>query len=176
MALTNRFGWVDAELEPKQSGRSSDTAYRVLDALLPDHRFNISEYFGLEGERNMYVILVFPQVMTQEVAHPSALPHGWRLDQRSKHGAGQRDPAAPSRPAMAPFTGAAVPKTVSSPEAAVFTAEDSCSTVVPSLMPTSHSGPNPRHGVLGTRPTTRPALVASPPRTPPSAPTRWPWA
>ena len=55
------FGWVDAaELEPKQSGRSSDTTDRVLDALLPEHRLSISEHIGLEGERNMYVILVFP--------------------------------------------------------------------------------------------------------------------
>lgn len=82
--LTERFGWVEAKLEPKLEARGNDTAYRDLDTASPRHRLNISEYLRVEAGRNMYVVSVIPQDMAWEVAHPSVLLCGSRRKILSK--------------------------------------------------------------------------------------------
>ncbi|CAK0851978.1 unnamed protein product [Prorocentrum cordatum] len=84
--LAERFGWVDAKLEPKVEGRGNTTAYKDLDTIAPRHRLNISEYLRVEAGVNMYVVSIIPQVMAWEVAHPSVLLCGSRrkmVDRRS---------------------------------------------------------------------------------------------
>lgn len=84
--LTEKFGWVDAKLEPKVEGRQNQTAYSDLEAMSRNHRLNISEYLRLEKDRNVYVVSVIPQVMAWEVAHPASLLCGSRriiLDKES---------------------------------------------------------------------------------------------
>lgn len=76
--LRDRFGWVDAKLEPKTEGRGNATAYRELERLAPRHRLNISDYLHLEPGNNIYVVSIIPQVMAWEVAHPAALLCGSR--------------------------------------------------------------------------------------------------
>ncbi|CAE8620038.1 unnamed protein product, partial [Polarella glacialis] len=85
--LTERFGWVDAKLEPKVEARGNDTAYVELEKISKKHRLNISEYLRIEEGQNAYVVSIIPQVMAWEVAHPSALLCGSRdimADKKSK--------------------------------------------------------------------------------------------
>lgn len=85
--LKERFGWVDAKVEPKVEGRSNDTAYKDLEKLTPTHRVNLSTYLDIEEGRNIYVVSTVPQEMAWEVAHPSSLLCGSRqtiLDRGSK--------------------------------------------------------------------------------------------
>jgi len=85
--LSERFGWVEAKLEPKREGRNNDTVYRELDAIAPLHRLNISEYLRIEQGRNAYVVSIVPQAMAWEVAHPAVLLCGSRkkmLDKATK--------------------------------------------------------------------------------------------
>lgn len=79
--LREKFGWVDAKLEPKVEARGNDTAYEALDRLAPSHRLNVSEYLRLEEGQNMYVVSIIPQAMAWEVAHPSVLLCGSRRKQ-----------------------------------------------------------------------------------------------
>lgn len=76
--LAERFGWVDAKLEPKIEGRSNNTAYKDLDQISPRHRLNVSDYLRLEEGKNIYVVSIIAQAMAWEVAHPSVLLCGSR--------------------------------------------------------------------------------------------------
>jgi len=85
--LSERFGWVDAKIEPKSEARGNDTAYRELEILVPQHRLNISEYLRIESGKNIYVVSIIPQVMAWEVAHPAVFLCGSRrkmADKRTK--------------------------------------------------------------------------------------------
>jgi len=85
--LKERFGWVDAKLEPKIEARGNNTGYADLDANAPSHRLNISEYIRIEKGKNMYVVSIIPQEMAWEVAHPSVFLCGSRsriLNRRTK--------------------------------------------------------------------------------------------
>mmetsp|Transcript_3807 Transcript_3807/g.8888 ORF Transcript_3807/g.8888 Transcript_3807/m.8888 type:complete len:560 (+) Transcript_3807:632-2311(+) len=85
--LAERFGWVEAKLEPKVEGRNNDTAYKDLDKVAPKHRLNVSEYLKHEKDKNIYVVSILPQEMAWEVAHPSVLLCGSRrvmVDRTSK--------------------------------------------------------------------------------------------
>jgi len=83
--LMERFGWVDAKLEPKKEGRGNNTAYRDLDSISPSHRLNISDYLRMEEGKNIYVVSIIPQVMAWEVAHPSVLLCGSREKMANRH-------------------------------------------------------------------------------------------
>lgn len=76
--LAEKFGWVDAKLEPKVEARGNHSAYGDLEAAAPSHRINISEYLRVEEGKNMYVVSILPQAMAWEVAHPSVLLCGSR--------------------------------------------------------------------------------------------------
>mmetsp|Transcript_49727 Transcript_49727/g.118534 ORF Transcript_49727/g.118534 Transcript_49727/m.118534 type:complete len:585 (+) Transcript_49727:99-1853(+) len=85
--LSEKFGWVDAKLEPKVEARGNNTAYKDLDSISKNHRLSISEYLRVEEGKNMYVVSTIPQAMAWEVAHPSVLLCGSRrtmLDKGSK--------------------------------------------------------------------------------------------
>jgi len=83
--LIERFGWVDAKLEPKTESRGNDTAYKELDSISPKHRLNVSEYLRVEGGKNVYVVSIIPQVMAWEVAHPAVFLCGSRRMMLDKH-------------------------------------------------------------------------------------------
>mmetsp|Transcript_16116 Transcript_16116/g.36126 ORF Transcript_16116/g.36126 Transcript_16116/m.36126 type:complete len:591 (+) Transcript_16116:69-1841(+) len=85
--LTEKFGWVDAKLEPKVEARGNDTAYKELDAISRNHRMSVAEYLRVEKGKNMYVVSTIPQAMAWEVAHPMPLLCGSRrkmLNRQSK--------------------------------------------------------------------------------------------
>mmetsp|Transcript_55272 Transcript_55272/g.103639 ORF Transcript_55272/g.103639 Transcript_55272/m.103639 type:complete len:609 (-) Transcript_55272:83-1909(-) len=82
--LAEKFGWVDAKLEPKVEARGNDSAYVDLDTISPSHRLNISEYLRVEEGKNMYVVSIIPQAMAWEVAHPSVLLCGSRRNQLNR--------------------------------------------------------------------------------------------
>lgn len=85
--LKEKFGWVDAKLEPKVEGRGNSSAYKDLDKISPKHRMSIEDYLDIEEGKNIYVVSIIPQAMAWEVAHPSVLLCGSRsiiVDRDSK--------------------------------------------------------------------------------------------